>query len=56
MPGVMGHAMLALVAWAQRCCLLANLAGRGMPQSFRSFGATFSWSLADVTCAPSVLA
>lgn len=49
----MGHAMLALVNWAQRCCLLSRLALPGMPLSFRSFGAAFAWSVADVACAPS---
>ena len=48
----MGHAMLALVAWAQRCCLLSRLALPSMPLSFRSFGAAFAWSVADVACAP----
>jgi hypothetical protein len=47
-PGVMGHAMLALVAWAQRCCLLAGLGARGLPPAFRGFGAAFAWSVADV--------
>ena len=46
--GVMGHAMLALVAWAQRCCLLAGLGARGLPPAFRGFGAAFAWSVADV--------
>ena len=44
----MGHAMLALVAWAQRCCLLAGLGARGLPPAFRGFGAAFAWSVADV--------
>lgn len=43
--------MLALVAWAQRCFLLAHLAGGSLPLPFRSFGAAFAWSVADVACA-----
>ncbi|KAK9840767.1 hypothetical protein WJX81_003336 [Elliptochloris bilobata] len=46
--GVMGHAMLALVAWAQRCFLLSSLPIGGMPLTFRSFGTALAWSVADV--------